>query len=355
MAKPVSVEQSKLVTSFESVRQTLLSKDDQRLGKPLAYWALPNDRRLPLALLDKTLNDLLSQPFDELSATPGIGQKKMGAMVKLLLRAANESEHNVPFGIADLAEGEETSDPATFTPNGFDPSSVSETDWERWSQTIVRHELVAEPLGRLAPSLAHLPTVIWDRPLGFYVGYSVAEIRKLKTHGEKRVGVILEVFHTVDQMLANVPTGGFVAVRLLPRFAHNLDTWIAQAVHGENIPDVTDVLKNVIKPLLKQTKADLGDMIQKLCESRIGPRGKPTPVKQQSRKMGVTRARVYQLLDECAQGFAVRWPEGRCQLDALIQRLESEGGSLEAIRLLSAARQTFFPRKLEVESEEAEG
>lgn len=352
MKKPVSVEQYKLVTSFDSVRHTLLTKNDQRLAKPLAYWAMPNDRRLPLALLDKTLNDLLSHPFDELSATPGIGQKKMGALIKLLLRAANEPEHDVPFGIPDLAEGEDGSDPASLTPNGFDGSAVSETDWNRWTQTAARHGLLNETLGRLAPSLSHLPTVIWDRPLGYYVKHSVAEIRRLKTHGEKRVSVILEVFHAVDAMLSPVPTGGFLAVGLLPRFAQPINAWIGEALRSESLFDEEALRKNVINPLLRQTKLDLGETIHKLCEGRIGPRGKTQSVKAQSRKTGVTRARVYQLLDECANAFAVRWPEGRCQLDALVHRLEQEDGSSEAVRMLNAARQTFFPRKFEAEEAE---
>ena len=355
MTKPVSVEQYKLVTSFESVRKTLLTKKDQRLARPLAYWALPNDRRLPLALLDKSLNDLLAQPFDELSATPGIGQKKMGAMIKLLLRAANEPVHDIPFGIADLAEDEESTETTIVTPSGFDPSTVSESQWSRWTQTVARHGLLEEKLGRLAPSLTHLPTVIWDRPLGFYSNYTIAEIRKLKTHGEKRVAVILEVFHEADRLLANVPTAGTLTIRLLPKFVQKVEAAIETAMTAEELPDSEFVRKEIVAPLLRQTKVDLGEMIQKLCEARIGPRGKPQSVKSQSRRLGVTRARIYQLVDECAMAFSVRWPQGRCQLDALKQRYEREEQHPEALRLLDAARQICFPQKLEGEqADEAE-
>ena len=75
MAKATSAEDYKLITSFEAVKQILLEdRYADRMERPLAFWALPNDRRLPLAFLGRTLGDLLSTPFEELSATPGIGQ-----------------------------------------------------------------------------------------------------------------------------------------------------------------------------------------------------------------------------------------------------------------------------------------
>ena len=78
MSQPNSAEEHKLVSSFESVRKVL--SDEQfadRWDKPLAYWALPNDRRLPLAFLGRSVGDLLSTPFHELSATRGIGQQAL--------------------------------------------------------------------------------------------------------------------------------------------------------------------------------------------------------------------------------------------------------------------------------------
>ena len=37
--------------------------------------------------------------------------------------------------------------------------------------------------------------VIWNTPLGAYTHFTLGEIRAMKTHGEKRVRAILEVFH----------------------------------------------------------------------------------------------------------------------------------------------------------------
>ena len=72
-----SVEELQVVSRFEGLRKILLSDGyTDHLDKPLAYWALPTDRRLPLAFLGRTLNDLLNTPFSELSATPGIGRPR---------------------------------------------------------------------------------------------------------------------------------------------------------------------------------------------------------------------------------------------------------------------------------------
>src|SRR5271167_4537907 len=58
MHKPASAEEYKLIGNFHAVRKTLRQdRFAERLDRPLAYWALPNDRRLPLAFLGRTLRD----------------------------------------------------------------------------------------------------------------------------------------------------------------------------------------------------------------------------------------------------------------------------------------------------------
>ena len=98
--KSASVEELQVIGRFEGLRKILLSEQyADHLKKPLAYWALPTDRRLPLAFLGRTLEDLLQMPFSELSNTPGIGQKKICSFVKLLARAANTDPSELPTDI----------------------------------------------------------------------------------------------------------------------------------------------------------------------------------------------------------------------------------------------------------------
>jgi hypothetical protein len=90
MAKPTSADDVKLMSSYQSLRNTLQGdKYADRLDRQLAFWALPSDRRLPTAFLSRTLRDLLSHEFRDLAATAGIGRKKLETFIKLLVRATS--------------------------------------------------------------------------------------------------------------------------------------------------------------------------------------------------------------------------------------------------------------------------
>ena len=70
----------------------------------------------------------------------------------------------------------------------FDPALVSEALWSQWRETVKSHNIGQEKLGRLAPTLQALPTVIWHKPLSDYVNYTVAEIRQLRTTAKSAWG-----------------------------------------------------------------------------------------------------------------------------------------------------------------------
>jgi hypothetical protein len=355
MNKVASVEDYKIVSSFQSLRKTLL--DDRfadRLEKPLAYWALPNDRRLPLAFLGRTIKDLLATPFEELSATPGIGQKKISSLVKLLSRATKDHPPAVPFGLTEMNETKKST--AVEKPRrqgtSFDPSIVSEALWAQWQQTVIEHGVGREKLGRLAPTLQALPTVIWHTPLGQYVDHTVAEIRQLKTHGEKRVRVVLEVFYLVHEMLASAGTEHHLALRIVPKFIEPIENWIAQALQLPGVPSSGDVRDHLAVPLLNQIHIDAGPTIHELSEGRLGVNGPPQSVRQQAKRMGVTRARVYQLLEDCGRVVEVRWPQGEQLLAKLDAKFRAEATPHDDPRLFRAAHELFFPGKRNLSEEE---
>ncbi len=188
LVKTTSVEELQVVSRFESLRRSLLSEQYAvHMEKPLAYWALPTDRRLPLAFLGRTLKDLLGNSFEELASTPGIGQKKMRSFVKLLARVANTDASELDVELKPLPEEEWDSSTGQSDSNGFDPSTVSEVIWAQWRSSVIRHGLGKEPLGRFAPSLRNMTRVIWNSPLESYVDVTLAEIRALKTHGDFEV------------------------------------------------------------------------------------------------------------------------------------------------------------------------
>jgi hypothetical protein len=347
MSKATSAEDYRLANSFDSVRRVLLDPGlADRLEKPLAYWVLPRDRRLPLALLGRTVGSLLATPFEELSATPGIGHKKIASLVKLLNRAAQSDAAAVATAANNSRDLHENVADAPIS-GGFDPSSVSEVAWQRWCETIRRHELGYQKLGRLAPTLAALPTVVWNTPLGFYVDRTLAEIRQLKTHGEKRVRAVLEVFYVVHDILAQSTPKGHLSVRLVAGFVPPIERWIAHAFARPELPTFEEIRDHVTVPLLDQIRVDAGEHVVRLAETRLGVRGTPLSVRMQSRRLGVTRARVYQLLEDCGHIMDVRWPEGKHQLFALGSRLKTDGASDETKRLFDATRELFFPDRFD--------
>lgn len=325
-----SAEERKLISGFESVKRLLLQEEfSDRWDKPLAYWALPNDRRLPLAFLDRSLGELLHTPFHVLSATRGVGHKKVGTLVKLLHRATSKTPPAVPFGIKELADnpvaGSTQAAPEPASPtvvDQFDPTLVSEALWELWCQTVKRFHLDHEPIGRVATSLVPLPTVIWQTPLGEYSARRLSEIRQLRTHGEKRVRVVLEVFYTVHQMLSSVKfEGGHLALRLVPRFVPATEDFIANVVRTGRTIEIEELNANVVAPILGQIRVDAGETLYELCSERLGANGIRRSVRDQAMALGLTRARVYQMLEDCGRIMEVRWPEGRRWLADLAPRV----------------------------------
>ncbi len=346
MARTTTAEDFRLMSSFESIRTTLLDERyADRLEKPLAYWALPSDRRLPLAFLGRSLGDLLTSSFDELTATPGIGHKKINSLVTLLHRATHDKSaqfssdgFSPPRAVHENGNGKSHRGDAQFH-----AARVSEAMWAEWKETIRRQNLEHEKLGRLAPSLAALPTVIWSTPLSFYLDRSLAEIRELKTHGEKRVNGVLEVFHTVHETLSAAQDGRHLSVRLVPKFIPPLENWIYKALEQVAPPTADELQTKLAIPLLDQVRVDAGVTVCEIAEKRLGIRSEPHSVRMQARQLGVTRARVYQLLEECAQVLEARWPEGRCHLGPLATRFATESADQRAAELFAAVSELFFP------------
>lgn len=355
MAKSISAEDYRLRNSFEAMRRQLLDERyADRLERSLSYWALDADRRLPLALLDYSVKDLLQMSFERLSATAGVGRKKLGSLIMLLQRVADDSvpaptlplpaPPSPPRGEEAVAAGV-SAGACPGVGADFDPAQVSETMWEQWCETIHRHDLKRERLGRLAPSLLDLPTVIWNTPLADYASRSLREIRKRRTHGEKRVRVVLELFYSIHRLVANVGTHHRLSLRLMPRFVSPVDDWLAELAVRDTLPDEQEIRQSLALPLLNQIAVDGGPIVQKLAEGRLGIESTPQSVRQQARKLNVTRARVYQLLETCSKIMDVRWPEGRVALTFYSERFRLAGMEPHALRLFDSVRDLFYPHR----------
>jgi hypothetical protein len=347
LSKTASVEELQVIGRFESLRKILLSDQyaDHR-KKPLAYWALPTDRRLPLAFLGRTLEDLLRAPFSELSNTPGIGQKKMCSFVTLLARAANTDPSELPTDLTAFSRKDAGGNGAPPPGDGFNPAAVSEVAWSQWRASVLKHGLGGEKLGRFAPSLQNMTRVIWNTPLEFYTNYSLGEIRNMKTHGEKRVRAILEVFHGLHVLVANMGTQEELVVRIVPRRIDRVEQWLGEALQRPGVPPPEEIFENFVSPLLEQVRTDATRQIASLAENRLGISAPITSVRQAARAMGLTRARVYQLLNEINDILTVRWPLGRHQVYELREKLQNEARQMDPppkLEQFLAAVELFYP------------
>src|SRR6185295_10026840 len=123
------------------------------------------------------------------------------------------------------------------------------------------------------PTLEALPTVIWHAPLEYYVNRTVAEIRQLKTHGEKRVRVVLEVFYLVHEILSNSRPETHLSLRIIPAFFPPIENWISQVLERPGVPSPEEVRDNLTVPLLNQLNTDAGATIYELSEVRLGISG----------------------------------------------------------------------------------
>lgn len=333
-----------LQANFEKLRQRLLADgDDRRLDRPLGFWALPSDRRLPMALLDRKLRDLLSCSFQELCATPGIGRKKINTLLILLARA----DAARPDEPADL-----DIDPAMIfravddkqTAEKIDPDEVSDEIFARWREAIVRCGYDHYPLGRFAPSLRRLPRVLWYTPLSTYTGLTLSEIRQLKTHGEKRVAALIEVFGSLYRILRALEPQPDLAVKIVPRIVTELEEWVGGVRSRRMVPNHEEIHRRLTKPLLVQLRLDGGEAIERLVRRRLGLAGTASSVKHAASHLGLTRARVYQLLADVAEMMRVRWPEGPRVMQAFKNEMLNTAPRPSELDELVQVIDLFFPQ-----------
>ncbi len=336
--KAVSSDQYRLAGTYERLRNRLQDENDaNKLDRALSYWVLPTDRRLPIIFLQRTLRDILSCSLEILLSTPGVGRKKTEGLFDLLHRVNESEAPNTPF------EYEPTSSALQLAnSSGFDPTAISEAHWAQWCETVRRYELGGLKLGRIAASLQNLPTVIWHTKLSEYLNTSLANMRQLKTHGEKRVQAILEIYCNLHEAFATVTVQENLDVDLLASFVSPTTRWLLNALQQPELPSLKEIEIQLVQPLLQQIRIDLGEDIVELATSRLRFDSSTLSVKQQADKRGVTRARIYQLLEDCSKVMEVRWPEGRWLLLPLTTKIHT--AEPEAMGLIHAIYGLFYPQ-----------
>ena len=135
-------------------------------------------------------------------------------------------------------------------------------------------------------------------------------------------------------------------VRIFPRRIDQVEQWIGNTLQTAGVSTTQELFENVIRPLLEQVRTDSTQQIASLAENRLGISAPITSVRQVARGMGLTRARVYQLLNEINDIMAVRWPNGRHQMYELREKLTSESTQMDSppdLQQFFAAIELFYP------------
>lgn len=336
------VAEYQLVARFEEVKQKLLQDSNHPYWeKPLAFWALPTDRRLPLALLGWSLRNVVQSTYDRLCTTPGIGPKKMSSLVTLLERVLDQKDSQVAptpalQPVPLLQEGEA---------NGAETLQVSELTWSQWCQSIERHRLARQPLGRFTDTLKKVPRVIWTSALGDYTSRTLKEIHNLKTHGTKRVNNVLEVVASLAGVLNKCDEQSSLTYRPVPKSIAVVEEFLLDQLQTVSECSAQAVKEQVLQPVLDQLCHDAGDEVATLAGLRLGLESKPVTVSSIAQMLGISRARVYQILSEIALCCKIRWPQGGALLQALKTHLQDLPGMENTADQLHRAAQLFYPRE----------
>lgn len=336
----------RLALRFEELRTRLAEPSAaEGLDKPLAFFASPSDRHLPLALINRTLRELISVPLADLQSVPGIGPKKLGSLFALLDRAVQQPR----VGRELHAEPEDAKSHRTPAATSCDEQLLllSEAEWEQWREGVRRHHLGREMLGRFAASLRRLPRTLWITRLDDYFESTLVQLRDRKSYGEKRVSAILEIFGSLHQLLLRVDEHSHLSVCLQPRFATNLEYWLAYRLQHAELPSRDEIDSAFVAPLVDQLGVDGGETHAELVRDRLN--GNSRGIGHAARRLGLARGRAYELLGDAQTIMEVRWPEGGSLVKQLLDRLRREAETSEATLRLHAAAELFF-RKLSQEA-----
>jgi hypothetical protein len=264
----------------------------------------------------------------------------MNSLLQLLDRALHGEELESDAVVADGASvvTDWTGGDAAPASALGDPSNISEVTWAKWRKVVAEHGLGEQPLGRFAHNLHDLPRVIWAAPLSTYAALTLDEIRRLKTHGEKRVRAVVTIF---GRLYSHLVTGrGLVDVT--PRNVDGVDAWLEEVLADGGLPTYEALRMQFVTPLVEQIRLDAGEGTANLVLGRLGWEGQKLSVRRAAMKLRLTRARIYQLLEDAETVIAVRWPTGLARMRTLLDRSSTMAEESPERRLLTLAAETLF-------------
>jgi hypothetical protein len=136
-----------------------------------------------------------------------------------------------------------------------------------------------------------------------------------------------------------------VQTQLTPPWIRSVEDWVQERLRMEQEPGEAEVKRGFVSPMLQLIEVDCGPTVARLVRERLGLEGPQCSVREQARELKVTRASIYQLLDDCGKVMTVRWPQGRQSLDQLSRHFSNLDQRHDGLHLFYNLAELCFPGK----------
>ncbi|MDY0165542.1 MAG: hypothetical protein RBS80_03315 [Thermoguttaceae bacterium] len=194
---------------------------------------------------------------------------------------------------------------------------LTEDCWQACCEVAKRHHLDDYALGRLAPTLRHLPRSLWQRRVRDYTERRLCELTRLPGHGNLRVRLVADVFRSMVASLGSIPGDSHLKIHVMSAPVRDVSAWIERVLGEKRIPDMAEMKHCFVERLLSQLDIDLGPETREMVERRLGLSSMRESLEEVARAFGLTKARIGQLTGRAREVFHVRWGECCYLLDNL--------------------------------------
>lgn len=323
------------------------------LAKSLEHYLLLGDARLPRAVVERTLREISTLPFDEVRYLPAVGPKKVRNLIRVIrriVRLVKETAGESVTRVESVAPSDAAEDSAEDRAP-FDLRKVNDLVWNAWCDAVRAHAPDGALLGTFVESLKSLPRTMWFKPLADYFDLSLQEVLRLERHGPKRAAQVLDVFRRYH---ANIERGWGAEGRhppLSPSIAI-AEAFMAAEEEGLTTFDTALFSASVVRPLLRQLAIDVRDDVRRLVETRLAESYSAAPPSWDDRRSQAAsggtstkprRAPQTPFPEYVAEVIEVRWPRGASRIGNLLDRCANAGKARRLVGSLPAL-EIFFPQ-----------
>jgi hypothetical protein len=317
------VNDESLRADFESLRQLLSSSQSHPLlNEELREFLEPEDTAPPIKFLEYSIREILDTPYERLAGS-WVGRDRVECLLRMLRRAVT-SIHSSEGG---HDQGAYHDDGALRPRTNPTPRRlhVNEKSWRRWTRAIHMAGLRHLKLGTVVEYLRDLPYGLWDLPLSNFTTLSLDDIGRLPGVGPLRAEAVISAVRSLGVELEplNLPTS--LRLEFIPGPLRRTQDWIELVLEARLVPDVSDLVAQLVRPLACQLRHDLSERDSQIAIHRLHLDESPSrsTLVELAASYGLSRERIRQVEQWGPRVLQVRFPQGRYLLEALYGQLSS--------------------------------